>query len=299
MARVKQLLVVLSCLALNSRFRELVDHNRSLAFSGHWTKRRELDSRLAHKLIESAEAFVFDLDGVIWIGGFLVEGVQETLEDLRGHGKSVIFATNNAMRTRSEVASRLKSLGLDWVMESDVFNSANAVARLLEARGISKDRSIYIVGEAGLRDEVQALGYRTQGGPDDAGKSLKDIPTALERIDPSSFGAVVCGLDQHLNYYKLALASSLVRNGVPLFASNDDLFGQLGPGKHQWPGAGSVLAAVAAAAGRRPPLADATAGKPSLEFAKLIEHSLDIPARKMVMVGDRLDTDIAFGNNAG
>ncbi|CAK9042808.1 unnamed protein product [Durusdinium trenchii] len=186
MARVKQLLVVLSCLALNSRFRELVDHNRSLAFSGHWTKRRELDSRLAHKLIESAEAFVFDLDGVIWIGGFLVEGVQETLEDLRGHGKSVIFATNNAMRTRSEVASRLKSLGLDWVMESDVFNSANAVARLLEARGISKDRSIYIVGEAGLRDEVQALGYRTQGGPDDAGKSLKDIPTALERIDPSS-----------------------------------------------------------------------------------------------------------------
>ncbi|CAK9042806.1 unnamed protein product [Durusdinium trenchii] len=185
MARVKQLLVVLSCLALNSRFRELVDHNRSLAFSGHWTKRRELDSRLAHKLIESAEAFVFDLDGVIWIGGFLVEGVQETLEDLRGHGKSVIFATNNAMRTRSEVASRLKSLGLDWVMESDVFNSANAVARLLEARGISKDRSIYIVGEAGLRDEVQALGYRTQGGPDDAGKSLKDIPTALERIDPS------------------------------------------------------------------------------------------------------------------
>eukprot|EP00913_Durusdinium_trenchii_P015766 g14817.t1 len=133
MARVKQLLVVLSCLALNSRFRELVDHNRSLAFSGHWTKRRELDSRLAHKLIESAEAFVFDLDGVIWIGGFLVEGVQETLEDLRGHGKSVIFATNNAMRTRSEVASRLKSLGLDWVMESDVFNSANAVARLLDA----------------------------------------------------------------------------------------------------------------------------------------------------------------------
>ena len=273
------------------------------ALSSPWLKRRDLDSQSASKLIRSVETFVFDLDGVIWIGGSLVDGVKEALDDLRSAGKSIIFATNNAMRTRAEVASRLQALGLDWVMESDVFNSANAVGRLLESREISKDKEIYVVGEAGLRDEVQALGYRTRGGPEDAGKSLQDTTAALERLDLNSTGAVVCGLDQHLNYYKVTIASYLVRNGCPLFASNDDLFGQVGPGrsKHQFPGAGSLLMAVAAAAGRRfPPFADAVAGKPSLEFAELIRKSFEsLPYRKMVMVGDRLDTDIAFGNSAG
>lgn len=74
----------------------------------------------------------------------------------------------------------------------------------------------------GLRDEVRLLGYKTVGGPEDAGKALKDIAPALERLDVNRTGAVVCGLDQHLNYYKMAVASQLVRKGVPLYASNDD-----------------------------------------------------------------------------
>ncbi|CAE7539160.1 PGLP2 [Symbiodinium natans] len=276
-------------------------HTPSLALSAPWSHSRELDKHAAQKLLSSADVFVFDLDGVIWIGDKLVDGVQQALVDLRSAGKAVVFATNNAMRTRADVAGRLRLLGVDWAEEKHVFNSAAAVAQLLEARGIPKDRDIYVVGEAGLRDEVQARGYRTRGGPEDAGKTKEDIAEAIDELgEGNSSGAVVCGLDQHLNYYKIAIAAHLVRHGLPLFASNSDLFGQLGSGSQQWPGAGSVIAAVATAAGRKDGTADAVAGKPSVEFAKIIRASLGSPpARRMVMVGDRLDTDIAFGNSAG
>lgn len=250
--------------------------------------------------VAGVEAFVFDLDGVIWIGDSLIDGVKKALSDLRSAGKSISFATNNSMRTRAQVVARLKSMGLDWVQEANVFNAGNAAARLLESKGISKDKEIYVVGEAGLLDEVSARGYRTSGGPADTGKSLDDVPAALERIDLDSIGAVVCGLDQHFNYYKLAIASYLVRNGCPLYASNMDLyFGKIGVSKQQFPAAGSILMAVASASGRQPPVPDALGGKPSLEFANQVRQSLGCPYGKMVMVGDRLDMDIEFGNSAG
>lgn len=284
---------------------QVVDQHRaapSLALSAPWGQSRELDDAAARQLLNSVDVFVFDLDGVIWIGDKLVDGVQEALADLRKSGKVVVFATNNAMRTRADVAGRLRLLGVDWAEEQHVYNSAAAVAQLLERRGVPKDRDIYVVGEAGLRDEVEALGYRTRGGPEDTGKTKEDIAEAINELgEGNSSGAVVCGLDQHVNYYKIAIAAHLVRHGLPLFASNDDLFGQLGPGSQQWPGAGSVVAAIAAAAGRTGERgADAVAGKPSMEFAQIIRASLGSPpARRMMMVGDRLDTDIAFGNLAG
>ncbi|CAE7394521.1 PGLP2, partial [Symbiodinium necroappetens] len=144
---------------------QVVDQHRaapSLALSAPWGQSRELDDAAARQLLNSVDVFVFDLDGVIWIGDKLVDGVQEALADLRKSGKVVVFATNNAMRTRADVAGRLRLLGVDWAEEQHVYNSAAAVAQLLERRGVPKDRDIYVVGEAGLRDEVEALGYRTR-----------------------------------------------------------------------------------------------------------------------------------------
>lgn len=251
----------------------------------------------------SAEAFVFDLDGVIWIGGALIDGVKEALDMLRRLGKAIIFATNNSTKRRAEVAAKLRELGLEWVEERHVFSSGFAAASLLEAKGIPLGSKVYIVGEDGLVAEMSAKGFQPVGGPADAGqKTLEEVSAKIQSLTghESDFGAVVCGLDRQLNYFKVAVASQLVRAGVPLFASNEDLYGPLGIGNQNWPGAGSVVAAVAAGSGRWPPSPDAVAGKPSKVFADMLRRELGgLAASKMVMVGDRLDTDIAFGAAAG
>lgn len=271
--------------------------------------RRNLTPGAARKLARSADVFLFDMDGVVWSGGSLIGGAREALQALRSVGKRVVFVTNNSMKRRAEMAADLRRLGVDWAEERHVFNSGAAAAALLEARGVPKDRGIYVLGEEGLVAELQARGYGSRGGPDDAGRTIEELPEALSRLSGSGpassgvgkMGAVVVGNDRQMNFFKLAVASHLIRNGMPLIAANDDLFGPQGPVPGQmWPGAGSILAAVAAGAGRSPPTPDVLAGKPSLSFSDAIRRELGgVPARRMVMVGDRLDTDIAFGVRAG
>lgn len=262
---------------------------------------RKLEGRAAARLAASVDAFVFDLDGVIWAGNALIDGVQEALEVLRRLGRVIIFATNNSTRHRAEVADRLRKLGLVWAEEKHVFSSGYAAAALLEARGIPNGTDVYVVGEAGLVEELLRRGYRVLGGPADSGKSVDEVSAALDNLEGrrKEISAVVVGLDKNINYYKIAVAAHLVRSGVPFIATNQDLYGPIGPTGANWPGAGSIVAAVSAAAGLWPPAPELIAGKPSKEFALLLQRELGLPFRRMAMVGDNLKTDIAFGAAVG
>lgn len=234
--------------------------------------------------------FLLDCDGVLWRATEPVPGVDATLKTLRAAGKRVFFVTNNSTKSRAEYVRKLKATsGID-AREEEVLSSAYAAALYCRAHGVTK--KVYCVGQAGLVAELEAVGLQVLGPAD------FDKPFAFGACNPAELDpdvqAVVAGFDGRASYYKLAQAVSYLRYvpGCKFVATNRDA---TYPDTHQLvPGGGIIVGALAIGAGREP---DVVAGKPSLGLLDIIaglEGGLDAAAT--CMVGDRLDTDIAFGN---
>jgi glycerol 3-phosphatase-2 len=216
------------------------------------------------------DAFLFDLDGVLYRGDRAVPGAAETLTALREAGREVIFLTNNSARTPHAVAEKLEGMGIR-ADPSGVVTSAMAAASMLE--GV---RSAFVIGEEGLRAALAEAGMEVLGG------------------EPARADAVVIGWDRTFDYDALRIASVLVQRGARLYATNTDA-SYPAPGGELWPGAGALVAAVEATTGVR---AEA-GGKPQ---APLFEAALDRagtrPARTL-MVGDRVETDLVGAARVG
>ena len=120
-------------------------------------------------MLHQVEGFIFDCDGVLWKGDSLLEGVPETLEMLRGMGKKIIFVTNNSTKSRKGYQSKFSSMGLT-VAPEEIYSSSFAAAAYLDASQFPKNRKVYVVGEVGIGEELELLGYTSLGGPSDAGK---------------------------------------------------------------------------------------------------------------------------------
>ena len=120
-------------------------------------------------LFEQVEAFIFDCDGVIWKGDSIIPGIPETLDMLRAQGKKLIFVTNNSTKSRKGYQGKFLSLGLNIAPE-EIYSSSYAAAAYLEATNFPKDKKIYVVGEIGIQQELDLLGFQHIGGPQDAGK---------------------------------------------------------------------------------------------------------------------------------
>ena len=241
-------------------------------------------------MLAAYDAWVFDCDGTLWKGSELIAGCKEALQLLRDAGKRVIFVTNNSTKSRAAFKKKFDELGLHATPD-EVFSSSFSAAAYLKSRGFSK--KAYVVGERGIMDELALAGIEALGGPDDNGKQLNGKPVD---VDPE-IGAVVCGVDPGLSYYKIAYASvALLADPDCLFvATNTDSRGHFHHAQ-EWPGAGATVGAVRAVVEREP----IVTGKPA---PFLLEHVMrthqgTTPAR-MIMVGDRLDTDIAFGRDNG
>jgi glycerol 3-phosphatase-2 len=215
-------------------------------------------------LSESYDAFLFDLDGVLYRGDEPVPGAPEALSALRLAGGRPAFVTNNSARTPVAVAERLRRVGIEADAD-EVETSALATAELLARRGC---RSAFVVGEDGLREALTAVGIEV-----------------METESPSA-DAVVVGWDRGADYAKLRTASILVERGAAFVGTNGDASWPA-PDGSRWPGAGALLAAIAATTGARPEIV----GKPNapLYVAALARAGGGEP----LVIGDRLDTDIA------
>ncbi|KAL0306031.1 UNVERIFIED_CONTAM: Phosphoglycolate phosphatase 2 [Sesamum radiatum] len=130
---------------------------------------------------------------------------------------------------------------------------------------------------------------------EDGKKTVQLRPNYLFEHD-KSVGAVVVGLDQYINYYKLQYATLCIREnpGCLFIATNRDAVGHL-TDLQEWPGAGCMVAAVCGTTQKEP----IVVGKPSTFLMEFLLKKFNIPTSRMCMVGDRLDTDILFGQNAG
>lgn len=215
---------------------------------------------------------MLDLDGVVYLGPHVIDGVVDALSAAREAGARLAYLTNNASRPATDIANHLRELELPALDDADVVTSAQAVARLMTA-DLPHGAAVLVIGGPGLRLPVQEGGLRCVD-------SLDDGPVA-----------VVQGYHADLGWRDLAEASYAVAAGLPWYASNTDL--TIPTPRGVAPGNGALVQAVATATGRRP----IVAGKPE---RPLFDVTLDrLGADRPLMVGDRLDTDIDGAISAG
>ncbi|PPQ67838.1 hypothetical protein CVT24_003144 [Panaeolus cyanescens] len=239
------------------------------------------------KILDDYDTWLFDCDGVLWRGDHLIEGVVEVLDILRQRNKKVVFVTNNATKSRKSYRSKFDQLGVE-VHVDEIYGSAYAAAVYLSSVvKMPKDKKVYVIGMAGLEEELRDEGIAYLGGTDPNDNTLEPFDLSKFTPDPD-VAAVVCGLDMKINYTKLSKAFQYL-HGNPdclFIATNEDSTYPSAAGL--LPGAGSVSAPLRFALNRNP----ICTGKP----ASTMVH---FDPQRTIMVGDRLNTDILFGQNGG
>ena len=230
--------------------------------------------------VPSRSVYVFDLDGVMYLGDTPIAYAADAVTRLRDAGKQVYFLTNNSGKTRADYQRKLADVNGLEVPEAAIFTSAYATALYLKQRGAA-GCSVFTIGEPGLAAELS-----TSGG-------LVPI-TQPDTADIHEIDYVVVGIDRQFTYDKLRFAHAAITRGHAQFiATNRDSTFPMETG--EIPGGGSLVAALATATGREP----LTIGKPETHAYEAILSIAKVTAADSVMVGDRLDTDIAVGRRAG
>jgi HAD superfamily hydrolase (TIGR01450 family) len=225
-------------------------------------------------LCEAYDTALLDLDGVVYAGGEAVPHAVEALGVARAGGMHLAYVTNNALRTPGEVAEHLTDLGVP-AEAGDVVTSAQAVARMI-ADEVPAGSRVLVIGGEGLRVALRERGL---------------VPVESADYDPA---AVVQGYGgPEMGWGRFAEAAYAVERGVPWYASNTDLTipGARGIG----PGNGAAVEVVRIATGGR--YEPKVAGKPQPPMHR--ETVLRTGARRPLVVGDRLDTDIEGAFNGG
>ncbi len=222
-------------------------------------------------LAEAYDVLLFDLDGVVYIGGIAIPGAPEALERAKRSGAHVAYVTNNASRTPAAIAALLDGMGAP-VTEADVVTSAQAAARLLADKLPPKSK-VLVIGATALRLAVRERGL---------------VPVSTARDNPA---AVVQGFGPGIDYGMLAQGGLAVNAGALFVATNADstIPNALGTA----PGNGSLLKVIEYATGKTP----IVAGKPEPPLHH--ESVIRTGAKRPLVVGDRLDTDIEAAHNTG
>lgn len=218
------------------------------------------------------DAVLCDLDGVVYAGDHAIDGAVETLNELSSRGIPVAFVTNNASRSPETVAQHLSELGIPTGPEQ-VFGSAAAGVKLLHDSGVADGSAVLVVGSVFLRGLVREAGFQVVTTADDG-------PVA-----------VIQGFDPSVGWTDLAEASYAIQRGAHWVATNTDL--SIPRAQGIAPGNGSLVQAITLATGVTPP----SAGKPEPVLFQWAAEKLG--ARRPLVVGDRMDTDILGGNRAG
>jgi HAD superfamily hydrolase (TIGR01450 family) len=200
---------------------------------------------------------VVDLDGVVWLAGEPLPGVGRAIELLRRAGHEVLFATNNSSPTLAELLTRLERAGVEAEAEQLITAAQAAVA------AVEQGSSALLIGEAGLEEAAAARGLTNAGTP----------------------SSVLVGWRRTFDFNTVATASSAVRAGARLIATNDDPTHPTPDGL--LPGTGALVAAIATASEQRPLIA----GKPGAHMVGLVHERAE---RISIVIGDRPSTDGAF-----
>jgi NagD protein len=215
------------------------------------------------------ESWLMDMDGVLVREEHPIPGAGEFIARLREKGLPFLVLTNNSIFTRRDLAARLALNGLD-VPEESIWTSALATADFLQSQ--RPDGTAFAIGEAGLTTALHAVGY-----------------TLTER-DPEY---VVLGETRTYSFERIAQAIRLIANGARFIATNPDPTGPTPDGP--LPATGAVAALISRATGVAPYFV----GKPNPLMMRSALNAIDAHSETTVMIGDRMDTDVVSGLEAG
>ncbi len=227
---------------------------------------------MAGELQGRFSGLILDMDGVLYRGDHALPGARELFPALRKAGLSFILLTNNSTLTQQQCADKLARMGVTVSPESIV--TSGVATSLYLMQHYPEGGGVYVLGESGLLTTLtSAPGFRADGW------------------QPRF---VIVGLDFHFTYDALQRACSAIRNGAIFIATNRDATLPV-EGGEQWPGAGSIVAAVETCSGVEP----VVIGKPNPYIGQMSLLKMDLPAERVLCVGDRLETDILLGKRIG
>ncbi len=213
--------------------------------------------------------FLIDMDGVIYRGSELISGAQAFVNHLRRKDVPFLFLTNNSQRTRRDVATKLRRMGIQ-AEERHVFTCAMATARFLAQQ--KPNGTAFVIGEGGLLHALHTNGY------------------AIVDHDPDY---VVVGEGRALNFEMFETAVRMIQKGAKLVATNLDPNCPTQQGMR--PGCGAIVALLETATGRKA----FSVGKPSPVMMRAARKELGLSADETIMIGDTMETDILGGVQMG
>jgi len=214
-------------------------------------------------------SYLMDMDGVLVREEHAIPGADEFIAKLRERAIPFLVLTNNSIYTRRDLSARLRSSGID-IREDEIWTSALATARFLDDQ--RPNGSAYVIGEAGLLTALHEAGYTmTESAPD----------------------YVVLGETRTYSFERITQAIRLVERGARFIATNPDATGPSLNGSV--PATGAVAALITSATGVDPYFV----GKPNPLMMRSALNAIDAHSETSVMIGDRMDTDIISGMEAG
>ncbi len=209
------------------------------------------------------------MDGVLVHEGVALPGAADVIKQWQEQGLRFLVLTNNSIYTPRDLAARLKATGLN-IPEESIWTSALATADFLHSQ--KPKGTAYVIGEAGMTTALHEVGYtQTDVNPD----------------------YVVLAETRNFNFESLTKAIRLINSGSRFIATNPDATGPSAEGP--LPATGSVAALITKATGKEPYIV----GKPNPMMFRSAMNKIDAHSESTGMIGDRMDTDVVAGIEAG
>ncbi|MCL2188297.1 MAG: HAD-IIA family hydrolase [Defluviitaleaceae bacterium] len=214
---------------------------------------------------------ISDMDGVIYRGSKLIDGANDFVNRMLSNRVKFLFLTNNSEQTPRDLKQKLEQLGVNGLEEENFITSAMATAMFLRQQ--KQKATAYVIGGGGLISELYNVGF------------------TISTHNPDY--VVVGKSTTNFTFETLKTAVALIKNGAKFIGTNPDMVDPTERGEE--PACGTFLAAIEAASGKKPYII----GKPNSLMMMMAAKKLGVRPEESIMIGDRMDTDIVGGLEAG
>lgn len=249
------------------------------------------------QLAEKYDNFIFDLDGVLWRGNEILKNSIEAIKTLRKtQNKKVFFLTNSNKSTRKHIQNKMNQNGLDLENTKLIYSSSYILSNYIRET-FPQLKKVYVIGREGLITELKSFDFEVFGGYEDDFKKTSLNETAKIEVN-SEIEACVCGFDDEINYFKIFYAMQIINKTNKFFGTNYDKYVNIAGRKA--PGTYSLIASLETCTEKKATVVS----KPDPRSLEIIfrENNIEVSEAqkgKTLMIGDNMNTDIKFANNAG
>lgn len=218
------------------------------------------------------KGFIFDLDGTVYLGERLIPGADRVISRIRNTGRRVVFISNKPLQTREDYAKKLTSLGIP-THPDEVINSTLLMSHYLQRN--APGAKLFVIGETPFIEELKRDGFNITE-------------------DPKEIQYVVVAFDRTFDYRKLNIAYQAIKKGAHFVATNPDRTCPVEGG--EIPDCAAMIAAIEAVTQKK---VEIIVGKPSPFMIQIALEKMSISPFECIIIGDRIETDIKMGKEAG